>query len=295
MNFTSANRPPPRNVSELRDHLQALGIEVLERTLMRWADNGLITPPAWPQSRRRRLWSAAPWQERAVWEAAGVWTIRNGSRRHWSRRILSKTTLKKVQRAAAESYEHPTLLLSLPDNTKEEDDPQLDAVAVALECAPNVAPFLRPYLIAFEKARHGWTRGKAATVSFEWAESAKGAKGEEATRELVVSVTEALHGKDELRFLVGGKDVREHFLEHRQTDRELISKHGPEYRTRVGGVPNGAIWPLASHPIQLGDDTWEEVYEKYKKGEVPERERMSRKLWAYNRELAREAKSDKRD
>jgi len=274
-----------QNVSELRNRLFALDVQVSERTLMRWANNGLIAAPEWPEHWRRRLWTAAPWLEDTIWQAAGVWILREGSSGSWSRRVLSKVTVKKVQEVATGMYTHPTVLLSLPDNIKEEDDPALDAVALVLECAPNMEPYLIPYLVAVEKARHNWPLKKEATVSFEWAESAKGAKGKEATRKLNrVSVTEPLHGKDELRFFVGEKDVREHFLERRQIDRELIIKYAPEYRIRAGGVPKGCIWPLASKPIHVGGETSDEVLKKYKKGEYPEAERRSRLNWALYQE-----------
>ncbi|MFZ0011708.1 MAG: hypothetical protein WAL97_07390 [Halobacteriota archaeon] len=266
-----------QNISELRNRLIALDVEVSERSLMRWADKKLIAAPALPEHKRRRLWTAAPWLKDAIWQAAGVWILRDGSSGNWSRRILNEVTVKKVQQVATEMYAHPTVLLSLPDDTKEEDDPPLDAVDFALECAPNVGPYLIPYLVAVEKARHDWPLKKEATVSFEWAESAKGAKGEEVTRKLNrVSVTEPLHGKAKLRFFVGEKDVREHFLERRQIHRELIIKNGPEYRIWKGVVPKGCIWPLASKPIHMGGETSDEVLRKYKKEEYSEAERLSR-------------------
>jgi len=286
---------PPQNVSELRDRLHTLGVDVSTRTLQRWAKQELIPQPDPPRGKGRGKGSISVWSERAICAAAGVWMIRGGLGGHWSRRILSKETAKKVQHVAAEMYTRPMVLLSLPEDTTDEDDPPLETVTFALDCPPNVEPFLFPYLIATEKARHSWSLGRAAVVSFEWAESAKGtAKGSHVdTRELIrISVAEAPHGKNELRFLVGGMDVRAYILKSRQIMRDLRASNRMAFEEQGLGIETHAAWPLASNSIRIGDETWEEVTQKYKKGEVPERERRVRLLWAYH--LEKDTESDKR-
>lgn len=220
-----------------------------------------------------------------------MWTLRGGKKRKKTPRAI---TVKKVQHVAAEMYTRPLVLLSLPDNTKDEEEPPLETVTFALDCPPNLEPFLFPYLIATEKARHSWSLERAAVVSFEWAESAKGtAKGSHVdTRELIrISVAEAPYGKNELRFLVGGTDVRAYILKSRQIMRDLRASNRMAFEERGLGIETRAAWPLASNSIRLGDETWEEVTQKYKKGEVPEKERRVRLHWAYH--LEKDTESDK--
>ena len=120
-------------------------------------------------------------------------------------------------------HTHPTVLLSIASDTDEGADPPIEKVRFALECPIDVEPFLIPYIIAMQKAFHLWPLWEPALIMFNWSESARKAdpKGHTSQRDLWVSINVAPRNKDELRFLVGGTDVRADMLHSRQIMRDL--------------------------------------------------------------------------
>ena len=217
---------PPQNVSELRDRLHTLGVDVSTRTLQRWAEQGLIPRPEPPRGKGRGKGSISMWPEQAICAAAGVWMLRGGLGPHWSRRTMGWMTIEEVRKYAAKVRTHPTVELSIPEDTREDDDPPFEDVifSVSVNCPPRLAPFIIPYVIATEKARRGWGLDQPAVVTFNWSGSAKAVdrSSAAATRELLgVSVDPAHSGNDELRFLVGGEDVREWMSGDRAIHRNL--------------------------------------------------------------------------
>jgi|GEM_PF-1525690 len=284
-----------RNVREVQAYLKDyLGFELPEGTLRRWAAEGVISAPQ--RRSMGRGGSFSHWGGDVPAEAAGVYVLRGGEKR---RKTPRATVIKKIQEVAFGIYTHPFVVLSLADDTPDEEDPHLEAVTFELECPPYAEPFLLPYLIATEKARHRWPLERPAIVLFEWAESARGrctaeereempktAERFASSRELLrVSVADSPHRKDELRFLVGGKDVRETLLESRRVHRASRSRYGERFEEFAGGVPRRVLESLAGHPIRLGGEKWEKVVQKYK-GEVSEREQRVRLRWALHIEEA---------
>lgn len=158
---------------------------------------------------------------------------------------MDEKTVKRVRRAASKIYKKPVILLSLPFNTKDEDNPPLDAVNLTFMCAPPLERFLRPYLLATEKVRHGYRVDTPAIITFEWADRP------ELKKEVVLrrkkgdlriessmpfssvgyartTVEDAPDGEDMLRVLVDGEDVRWFLLSHRRWIQDIRSEY-PEY------------------------------------------------------------------
>lgn len=226
---------PPRNVNELQEQLTELGVTVSIRTLERWAEQGLIPRPT-RHGLGKGKGSSSERDERALCRTAGVWILRNGSEKNWSRKTIDEKTVKQVQCAASKIYKKPAIRLSLPFNTKDEDDPPLDAVDLTFMCAPTLERFLKPYLRATEKVRHGYhVKDAPATITFEWADLSK--QGQTKRRlpftsqirwdvEFVkTTIAKAPDRKDELRVLVDGKDVRKYLLAMRREDRIIRLAH----------------------------------------------------------------------
>ena len=148
---------------------------------------------------------------------------------------MDDKTVKRVRRAASKIYKKPAILLSLPFNTKDEDDPPLDAVNLTFMCAPPLEPFLRSYLLATEKVRHGYYVDTPVVITFEWADQSKGKQ----TRRrfpftnkirwdvefVKTTIAEAPDRKNEFRVLVDGEDVRKYLLAMRREDRIVQLRH----------------------------------------------------------------------
>lgn len=127
---------------------------------------------------------------------------------------------------------------------------------------------------------------KETKESEERRKKPKAAEWSAASRKLIkVSVKEAPHGKDDIRFLIDGKDVRERFLESRRSDQKLRSMFDEKFKDGADGIEKGVVWP---HSISLGNEDWEKQWEqaskKYKKWDVTETERRARLDWAYKQE-----------
>ncbi|MGB9212011.1 MAG: hypothetical protein WCB91_03830, partial [Halobacteriota archaeon] len=177
--------------------------------------------------------------EQAISTAAGVWMLRGGSGNHWSRRVMSWKTMKQVQKCTAKVRTHPTVELSIPEDTKEDYDPPLEDVtfSVSVSCPPRLEQFIIPYIITTEKARSGWGVDERAVVTFGWSGSAKKkfTKPDRSrwtvTRTLLqVSVDASESDKDELRFFVGGEDVREWMSADRAMLRNLRETLPPFFK-----------------------------------------------------------------
>lgn len=230
---------PPQNVSELHDRLLTLGVNVPTRTLQRWAKQELIPPPEPPRGKGRGKGSISVWHEQAISAATGVWTLRAGSGKNWSRKGLSSDTVKEVMKSAAKVRTHPTVELSIPEDTREDDDPPIEDVtlSVSVNCPPRLKQFIIPYVIATVKVcSRGWGPEQLAVVTFSWSGSVKKVKkddgsGWDCKRGLLrVSVDSAESGKDQLCFLVGGEDVREWMSADRAMLRSLRKTLPPFFR-----------------------------------------------------------------
>jgi hypothetical protein len=98
-------------------------------------------------------------------------------------------TIKEVQKCAAKVRTHPTVILSIPDDTGDEHDPPTEDVifSVAVNCRPSLDRFIIPYVITTEKVRRGLTNDQPAVVTFKWSGSAAAVDRSSAasTRELL--------------------------------------------------------------------------------------------------------------
>ncbi|MGZ4848377.1 MAG: hypothetical protein ACXVIS_07550 [Halobacteriota archaeon] len=279
----SENDPPPQNVKQLQKRLHDLGVTVSTRTLTRWAKQGLIPPPDPPRGRGRGKGSVSVWPQRAICMAAGVWILRNGSGKNWSRRKMDHETVKNVQRVASEMYKHPTVLLSLPTSTLDEDDPPLSAVHLMFRCAPKLEPFLFPYLVATEKARRSWSVKRPAVITFEWAYFPRATQRAEETvlpfssvKFVQTSAVKAPNGPDRIQVLVDGADIRGILLTIRRNARILQATLPDVYKQWRLDIPKDFEVLLAAKPIRIGaEDTFEKTIEKYKR-QVPESELRTR-------------------
>ncbi len=184
-------------------------------------------------------------------------------------------TIRRVQRFAKEAYTHPIVLLSIPEDTDEDVDPPLEGVTFTLESPADVEPFLIPHITAMEKAFHGWNLSRPAIVTFDWSASVRGAdrSSSSSTRELFgVSVDVAPRAEDEIRFLVGGTDVRAYMLKSRQTMRDLRASARKAFEEGRGKIKTRLKWPLAvkSLPRIEKNDEYETVLKKYRAEHSPE-------------------------
>ena len=141
-------------------------------------------------------------------------------------------TIKEVQKFAAKVRTHPTVILSIPDDTRDEHDPRIEDVifSVAVNCRHSLDRFIIPYVITTEKVRRGLTHDQPAVVTFNWSGSVTAVDRSSAApkRELLgISVALAQNGNDELRFVVGGEDVREWMQASRATYRTLRKELPP--------------------------------------------------------------------
>lgn len=257
-------------MQELHDCLRDLGAEIPISTLKRWAyqkdkDRTLISAPK-KRGKGKGKGSVAHWSINALAEAAGIWELRSRAQR---RKIPRTAVIRRVQRFAKEVYTHPTLLLSIPDDTADDFDPPLAEVSFALDCPADVEPYLIPYIITMEKARHRWDLREKALVTFRWNKSAKAAgrpgSGASTRALLGVSVTAAPGREEELHFLVDNKDVREHVLESRGQRRKLRAMSPREFKDRGLGITKLIVWPLAVKPIKIDkDENYESALAKYR-------------------------------
>ena len=230
-------RDQPLNMNELRNRLLTLGVYVPKRTLWNWAEKELIPSPERREKRRglgrgkgRTAWV---WPESAVWNAAGVWALRAGSGKNWSRREISSETVKEVQKFAAKVYNHPYVVLSIPHNTRDNYDPSLEDVglSVSVDCPPKLKRFIIPHVTAILKAFWGWRLKEPALITFRWGNSVSKSESGAFERPLdEVSLGEAPHAKDELRFIVDGRDVRERLLQDRVFMRDLRQSSPPFFQ-----------------------------------------------------------------
>jgi hypothetical protein len=233
MSHDKSERDRPLNIDELRDSLLTLGVNIPERTLWRWAQKGLIPSPEKRGLGRGKGTTVSVWRDNAVWQAAGIWALRAGFGNNWSRSEMNAETIKTVQQLAAKVYGHPKVLLSIPDNTSDDDDPPVEDVAfsVSADCPPKLEPFIIPYVTAILKAFWSWRLKEPALITFVWRNSAT--KSESGTIErpiCKVSLGEAPHAKDELRFIVDGRDVREWLLQDRALMRALRQRNPPFFQ-----------------------------------------------------------------
>ncbi len=169
----------------------------------------------------------------------GVWTLRQGSGKNWSRRDVSSDTVKAVQKYAAKVRTHPTVELSIPEDTGEDCDPHIEDVtfSVLVDCPPKLEQFISPYVIATLKTcRRGWGPDQPAMVTLSWSGSVKKVKNDDGTgwvckRALLrISVDSVKHGKDSMCFLVGGEDVRKWMSADRAMLRNLRKTLPPFFR-----------------------------------------------------------------
>jgi hypothetical protein len=230
-------RDQPLNMNGLRNRLLTLGVCVPKRTLWNWAENELIPSPEKREKRpglgRGKGRTAWVWPESAIWTAAGVWALRGGSGKNWSRKDLSSDTVKEVQKFAAKVYTHPYVLLSIPYDTRDDHDPPRNDVAlsVSVDCSPKIERFIIPYVMATQKARRGWPLNKPALITFRWGNSVSKSQGGAFERPLdEVSLSEAPHAKDEPRFYINGLDVRERLLQDRAFMRDLRQSSPPFFQ-----------------------------------------------------------------
>jgi hypothetical protein len=72
--------------------------------------------------------------------------------------------------------------------------------------------------------------------------------------------------KDELRFLVGGTDVRAHMLQSRQIMRDLRTSDRKAFKEQGLSFATRLWWPLAvkSSPAIEKNDTYETALEKFR-------------------------------
>jgi hypothetical protein len=230
-----SKRERPLNTRELLSRLHTLGFNererTLERKLWRWAHEGLIPSP----EKRRGLGqgqgsTASVWPESTVWKAAGVWALRDGSGKKWSRKERGAKIIKLVQKFTKKVWTHPYVALSISDDTRDDYDPPLQDVAcsVFIECSTKIESLIILHFLAIVKAFWGWPIKAPALVTFYWGDPVRVSESGEFERPLdEISVNEAPDAKDDLRFIVDGRDVRERLLRDRALMRKLRQSSPP--------------------------------------------------------------------
>lgn len=256
---------PLQNINELKDRLRKLDICISKSTLWRWVKNGLIPPPKKPGDKSR---VKGVWDREAIIDAAGAYVLRGGSGQGWSHRAINDKTVKEIKQFAEKLYSHPYAVLSVPDGTGDDCDPPFENIIFSAEvnCPPKIAQFITPYIIATQKACRGCPLKKRALVTFRWGESARMSAGGVYERPLYgISLSKA--PQDELRFMVGGQDVRAWLLQDRALMRELRARDPAGFEKRGLRITKRIKRPIAAdEPVEIrdADNTCDKVYDHHR-------------------------------
>ncbi|MGZ4864525.1 MAG: hypothetical protein ACXV5H_04790 [Halobacteriota archaeon] len=245
------NDLPLQSLNELQKRLTDIHVDIPKNTLRRWVKSELISLS----------------NPRCLEGAVGVWALHKGSGDDWSRKVMTDYTVKDVRKFAKKMYTHPNVLLSIPDDTKDDCDPPIEDISFLprVDCPAKIEPFIIPYVIATLKASRGRFLDEPALIVFQWGKLRLYPNGIYKRFLYGISVQEAPHAKNELRFIIDGQDVRESLLESRAamrvaraSDPENFEKQGLHITTAIGTS-------LAPEPIDIRDedDTVDKIYDSY--------------------------------
>jgi hypothetical protein len=167
------------DIDEVRARLHAVGVDIPQNTLKRWAYQGLIPRPDRCKHGKGsgKKGRAVSWDEDAVAEAAAVWAVRHSPRISMRPK---RQLVPYIKHSVDHIYNSPFAVYELRGGSDEwQSKPYQSIIKIELpydqypslkkQPEPDVwQSLLTTWIAAKEKAKHGWPIKEPAKVLFHW-------------------------------------------------------------------------------------------------------------------------------